>query len=871
MVAAVGGHRKSGESGDDEARLRKQIKDRAGNSQRTHRQRLVTTLMAFDEPQELDEQTRVLQDSLSLDALQSLTPRDAVKKLSEFGDSVRKHLKEVGKKAVSTSTWVSKAWRNGDLYRQTMVHVIIGLEYKRLAAEKRFHALDQVYALAKENTDSAGLDDAIANFDATVRRYTQDRESIVQRELNKKAKLARASPTASAAPKSTHPRVIESELDVILAEDDDGDGDGDSDGDSDDKESDFGSVSNDLEEQDAEDENETHVFDKMASGKAKLAQSPAMFLNQKSFEKVGEAFAEGSTVADVERDLIAYARRQIENLAKQSPDAAPEEAASASAEGAEKKSSVHELMFRHSKSDRSEVKSALEDDDDDDAMSAFGRSMQQLSNAELRVTIVRLLRTQIWEAFENPGGSNFSYMLAIFFMSLIFISSFAFCLETLPRFEGDAQAGDIFYGIEVFSLVMFTMEYVLRSLCCPKWTKFVVQPINIVDLVAILPFYLQLTLPMSVDSIQVVRTIRLVRVLRILRLGVKFGRLKIIGLSIAECADMLLVSMAIGGLAIVIFSTLIYYAEHGDYIAAQGIYARNSDIACDNLDASVTSIWNSDGTLISDCTYVETPYKSIPASFWWCVVTLMTVGYGDNVPVTSAGKLVASLTMVCSVLLLALPISVIGTEFTRQWIDYKADVEYERDKKIVAPRFQKLIKATRLQLKAAQETQQDMRSRQMSLDDKIQTIKSLVMRRTAETMFLKRKIVARSGLSVIGFEKFEQQLDMDDLDVEMRGMFMTHKEYKQTLREVDTIWSGDQLQRFSEFLINANHVLEGLCNDDFDMISQEIDSLFFEAWRVKSKLMANFGPGVQTKRRWKRAGMVAKFSSPNTDSKKERK
>jgi potassium voltage-gated channel Shab-related subfamily B protein 2 len=495
-------------------------------------------------------------------------------------------------------------------------------------------------------------------------------------------------------------------------------------------------------------------------------------------------------------------------------------------------------------------------------MSAFGRSMQQLSNAELRSTIVRLVRTQIWDTFENPSGSNFAYYLAIFFMMMVFISSFAFCIETLPRFEDDAQAGDVFYGIELFSLVIFTMEYVLRSICCPHWTSFVVQPLNVVDLVAILPFYLQLMLPMSVDSVQVVRTIRLVRVLRILRLGVKFGRLKIIGSSIAECADMLVVSTAMGALAIVIFSTLIYYAEHGDYVAAQDIFARSQDIVCENLDSSVATIWNADGTLNSSCTYVESPYKSIPASFWWCVVTLMTVGYGDNVPVTSAGRFIASMTMICSVLLLALPISVIGTEFTRQWIDYKADVEYEKDRKIVAPRFQKLIRATRLQLKAAQETQQDMRARQMNLDDKIQTIKSLVMRRNAETMFLKRKIVARSGLSVIGFEKFERQLDMDDLDLEMRGMFMSHKEYKQTLREVDTIWSGDQLQRFSEFLINANHVLEGLCNDDFDMVSQEMDSLFFEAWRVKSKLSALYSTGAHsTKKRWKRAGMVAKLSS----------
>ncbi|ABO99180.1 VIC family transporter: potassium ion channel, partial [Ostreococcus lucimarinus CCE9901] len=189
--------------------------------------------------------------------------------------------------------------------------------------------------------------------------------------------------------------------------------------------------------------------------------------------------------------------------------------------------------------------------------------------------------------------------------------------------------------IELFSVIMFTIEYVLRSLCCPNYRKFVRQPLNVVDLCAILPFYLEAIFPLSVSSLQIIRTIRLVRVLRIVRLGVKFGRLSIIGSSIRECIDMLLVSLAIGSVCTVIFSTLIYYAEHGDYVASLDIYARRTD----------------------------SPYKSIPASFWWCMVTLMTVGYGDHVPATGWGKLVACLTMVTSVLLLALPISVIGTEF----------------------------------------------------------------------------------------------------------------------------------------------------------------------------------------------------------------
>lgn len=64
-------------------------------------------------------------------------------------------------------------------------------------------------------------------------------------------------------------------------------------------------------------------------------------------------------------------------------------------------------------------------------------------------------------------------------------------------------------------------------------------------------------------------------------------------------------------------------------------------------------------------------FHSIPDTFWWCIVTFMTVGYGDVVPVGPEGQLVAALTMVASFIILALPISVIGANFTQQWIVYK--------------------------------------------------------------------------------------------------------------------------------------------------------------------------------------------------------
>ena len=65
-------------------------------------------------------------------------------------------------------------------------------------------------------------------------------------------------------------------------------------------------------------------------------------------------------------------------------------------------------------------------------------------------------------------------------------------------------------------------------------------------------------------------------------------------------------------------------------------------------------------------------FTSIPGTFWWSVVTLLTVGYGDVVPTTTSGKVVAAFSMVVAVLLMALPVSVIGTRFTQHWVAFRS-------------------------------------------------------------------------------------------------------------------------------------------------------------------------------------------------------
>lgn len=93
-------------------------------------------------------------------------------------------------------------------------------------------------------------------------------------------------------------------------------------------------------------------------------------------------------------------------------------------------------------------------------------------------------------------------------------------------------------------------------------------------------------------------------------------------------------------LAVLVFSTLVYYVEL-------------MELQAEPDDPRVT-------------------FRSIPATFWWSVVTLLTVGYGDAVPGTTSGKIVAAVSMVVAVLLMTLPVSVIGTTFTQQWVMFRA-------------------------------------------------------------------------------------------------------------------------------------------------------------------------------------------------------
>jgi len=195
--------------------------------------------------------------------------------------------------------------------------------------------------------------------------------------------------------------------------------------------------------------------------------------------------------------------------------------------------------------------------------------------------------------------------------------------------------------IETLVSIIFTIEYVLRIISCRNIFKFFITPLNIVDLLAFLPFYMNLAFNSAnvteTRTLRVLRIARLARVFRLLKMGRYSTYLQIMGRSLDRSADAFGLLLFLMSITIVIFSSLMYYIERGEYDLDQDAYLR------------------SDGN--------PSPFTSIPASFWWCLVTMSTVGYGEVFPIEPLGKIIGGITMISGILVLALPITILGSNF----------------------------------------------------------------------------------------------------------------------------------------------------------------------------------------------------------------
>jgi hypothetical protein len=184
------------------------------------------------------------------------------------------------------------------------------------------------------------------------------------------------------------------------------------------------------------------------------------------------------------------------------------------------------------------------------------------------------------------------------------------------------------------------------------WTKFYRycrQPMNVIDLVAVAPFIVELFPVQLAFGTGFIRMLRLARVFRIFKIGKNNVYMVLLGSTLSKSLPALMLMGFFLALGVIIFGSTMYFIESGTYTydaTYRGEYIREDLYGVKNE---------------------ETPFTSIPISFYWAITTSTTVGYGDLYPTTAPGRLVCIISTFCAMIVLALPISVIGNNFNREY------------------------------------------------------------------------------------------------------------------------------------------------------------------------------------------------------------
>jgi voltage-gated potassium channel len=257
------------------------------------------------------------------------------------------------------------------------------------------------------------------------------------------------------------------------------------------------------------------------------------------------------------------------------------------------------------------------------------------------------IKKRIYLLLDPNNKADYSARLVnTFLILMVLINALSFVLLTVKEYQEDYL--EVFKDFEIFSVFVFTIEYALRV-----WTsslnkeyaeprkgviKYLLSPLALIDLMAILPAYLQF---FGIIDLRMLGLLRYSRLLRIFKLKRHVRTLQIIWKVFASKKEEMIIALLTILFLLVVFSTLVYIAEH----------------------------------------HVQPDkFSSIPATMWWGITTLTTVGYGDMVPITPLGKFFAGVAAIFGIGVFAFPAGIMSAGFAAQ-LQKKA----ERKKSMICP------------------------------------------------------------------------------------------------------------------------------------------------------------------------------------------
>uniref|UniRef100_A0A8D2JFZ6 Potassium voltage-gated channel modifier subfamily G member 2 n=1 Tax=Varanus komodoensis TaxID=61221 RepID=A0A8D2JFZ6_VARKO len=274
---------------------------------------------------------------------------------------------------------------------------------------------------------------------------------------------------------------------------------------------------------------------------------------------------------------------------------------------------------------------------------------------------LRLCMRKLRDMVENPHSGIPGKIFACISVSFVAITAISLCISTMPDLREEEERGecsqkchDIFV-LETVCVAWFSFEFLLRSIQAESKCAFLKTPLNIIDILAILPFYISLIVDVASTKNSskpggsssgvgnkylervglVLRTLRALRILYVMRLARHSLGLQTLGLTVRRCTrefGLLLLFLCV---AMALFSPLVYLAE--------------SEMGA------------------------KQEFTSVPSSYWWAVISMTTVGYGDMVPRSIPGQVVALSSILSGILLMAFPVTSIFHTFSRSYIELKEE------------------------------------------------------------------------------------------------------------------------------------------------------------------------------------------------------
>lgn len=217
---------------------------------------------------------------------------------------------------------------------------------------------------------------------------------------------------------------------------------------------------------------------------------------------------------------------------------------------------------------------------------------------------------------DTPAGKAFDVVLIICILASVSVVM----LDSIEPFHQKYQR--LLYGLEWLFTALFTIEYILRLVCVPSKIRYARSFFGVVDLLAVLPTYLGLFVR-TLSALRVIRILRVLRIFRILKLGNHTRQADILRQALYASRQKIIVFLCFVLTLVVVIGSLMYSIEG---------------------------------------TQEETDFTSIPASIYWAIVTLTTVGYGDISPQTAPGQFLAAIVMLMGYSIIAVPTGIVTAQ-----------------------------------------------------------------------------------------------------------------------------------------------------------------------------------------------------------------